>query len=440
MAQNSKGSNAQKASKGGTVGKSNPRVKTRFEGVYYRESKERRFRGRVDVCYIADYYSPTTGKRVRQSIGWRSEGMTAELAAAIRRDLIAGKRIASYKATSDTVDAVGQNMAHSPATINNMAHSPTEGHTDSTPPSMLVSDAWALYLRDHLQAQGKTTKADITLYSKHIATISTLYIHDINLHTIANLIGELNRKGLSTQSVHHVIALLRRIIRKMIAWRKCTPINFDFTEIELPPINNKRTRYLTPHEARELLDALLQRSPRMHDMALISMHCGLRFGEIAALCFGDVDYSTQTIYIRESKSGRARQAVMTEAVMAMLQTIPVGSRAALIFPSRTGGIMRAPSDAFERTVKDLGLNNTGKVDRLGKPIEIADRKQRVVFHTLRHTYASWLAMSGQEQIMIADLLGHSKADMSARYIHLADNARRATAAAISNVFTQPHDD
>ena len=47
----------------------------------------------------------------------------------------------------------------------------------------------------------------------------------------------------------------------------------------------------------------------------------------------------------------------------------------------------------------------------------------VTFHTLRHTFASWLGqMSGVEALTIRDLLGHSSVTMTDRYMHsdLAD--------------------
>lgn len=86
--------------------------------------------------------------------------------------------------------------------------------------------------------------------------------------------------------------------------------------------------------------------------------------------------------------------------------------------------MRAPSDTFERTVEELGLNEG-----------VRDRRDKVVFHTLRHTYASWLARSGQGQSVISDLLGHASLEMSKRYIHLMPDSRRAAAQAIETLFT-----
>lgn len=373
----------------------NERLATRFEGVYQRESWSKRFKGRPDVCYTIDYRDSETGKRVRKTIGWRSEGFTAELAASMRRDLLSlGKKKA----------VMGD-------------------HYITPVKNMFFSEAWNIYKRDWLEGRAKTVRTDTAIYDKHLSEIALMSLSDISAHRLTTLMGELDRKGLAPQTVRHVIALVRRVMRKMMQW-KLWKGELPFVDIELPKLNNGRTRYLTPEEARTLLAALRNTSPRMWIMSLISLHCGLRFGEIAALTFGDIDLNMQTIHVRESKSGKARQAVMSGVVQSALQEMQREEACALLFPSRTGCVMAAPSDAFERAVASLGFNNG-----------ITDRRQKVVFHSLRHTYASWLAMSGEGQNMIADLLGHSSLEMSRRYTHLMPDARKATAKAIDAIFS-----
>jgi site-specific recombinase XerD len=53
-----------------------------------------------------------------------------------------------------------------------------------------------------------------------------------------------------------------------------------------------------------------------------------------------------------------------------------------------------------------------------------DTRQRVVFHTLRHTYASWLVMEGVDLYRVKELLGHKDLTMTQRYSHLAPDSLR----------------
>jgi integrase len=55
----------------------------------------------------------------------------------------------------------------------------------------------------------------------------------------------------------------------------------------------------------------------------------------------------------------------------------------------------------------------------------------VVFHSLRHTHASWLAKRGAPLLAIADSLGHKSLAMTKRYAHLCVDTR---AEMLSRVF------
>ena len=72
--------------------------------------------------------------------------------------------------------------------------------------------------------------------------------------------------------------------------------------------------------------------------------------------------------------------------------------------------LESVSKAFFRAVEDLGFNK-----------DIEDRRQKVVFHTLRHTYASWLVERGADLYTVKELMGHKTLAMTERYSHLGEN-------------------
>lgn len=358
-----------------------------------RESSTRRHKGKPDVCFTIDY-KDANGKRVRKDVGWASEGFSAALASEMRSKLI-------HEAKEKS--ALGPSY---------------------TPPQTMLTllQAWEIYKKDWMEAKGKKWAYDQSLIDTYLKPIATRQLAQITPHDLDLIMGEMRQKGCAAQTIRLAIGLVSRIMRKLAVWRLYNG-SLPFDAITLPKLNNSRARFLTPEEARRLLDEIKRRSLEMWLMALISLHCGLRFGEIARLCWSDVNFSEKTLHIREAKSGYGRFAVATDDVLSALRVLPRKTNSGLIFPSKEGKIRQAASDSFSRAVDKLGLN-----------AGITDRRQKVVFHTLRHTYASWLAKSGQGQLTIADRLGHRSLQMTARYTHLMDETRRETANAITRFF------
>jgi integrase len=59
------------------------------------------------------------------------------------------------------------------------------------------------------------------------------------------------------------------------------------------------------------------------------------------------------------------------------------------------------------------------VKRLGFAPEDGDSLYAVTFHTLRHTFASWLAQSGKVSLIeLQKLMRHANINMTMRYAHL----------------------
>ena len=85
------------------------------------------------------------------------------------------------------------------------------------------------------------------------------------------------------------------------------------------------------------------------------------------------------------------------------------------------------SKTYSDTVKELKLNEG-----------ISDPRLRVYFHTLRHTYASWMIEEGADLYTVQKLLGHKTNVMTQRYAHMSESRLRdATKALSASLKPQP---
>jgi integrase len=179
-------------------------------------------------------------------------------------------------------------------------------------------------------------------------------------------------------------------------------------QVSRPKIDNKRQRFLTYDEADVLLKELAMLSAQLHAEALLSLHCGLRASEIFKLTWKDVDLEHGLLILRDAKTG-TRSAYMTKPVKAMLADRKPLADNVLVFPERTGGKQKQVSNSFRRVVKKLGFND-----------DVTDRRYMLVFHSLRHTFASWHVQNGTDLYTVQKLMGHSSFDMVQRYAHLSE--------------------
>lgn len=357
------------------------RKRTKFTGVYQREHSSRRHNGRPDVCYDITYKSPQ-GKKLWEKVGWASEGYTAQTASGVRNERLQQQR-----------------------------HGDMPQIVTKRGKSLSFAEAFAAYEKDWL-CQVKTSAEDIRRFHAYLEPLHALRLDSISVLDLERLKSTMS-KTYSPQTIRHAIGLVRRVYRKVSAWglyRGQIPTD----KVSMPSVSAAaRTRYLTREEAKTLLTALKRRSPQWHDIALMSLHTGMRLGEILTLRWEDVDLGNRHLYVRDAKAG-SRVAMVTEEATAMLEArrMPHG----LVFPSR-GDVNRASfkaSKTFFIVVEEVGLNNG-----------ITDRRQRVVFHTLRHTFASWLAIEGVPLYVIGELLGHKTLEMTKRYSHLCPDAKKA---------------
>jgi len=480
----------------------------KFQGVYYRESSKKRHLGKPDKCFDI-CYRDLKGKLTWEKVGWTSEGYTAAMASQIRSERI-------------------RSMRHG------------DELPKDKPDEVTLGDVWAKY--DEWLEKGKNEAAtDRSYYKKHIKPVfSNKNISALKVLDLEQFKTKLLNQRLAPATVKHILVLIRQLINKAILWGMWKGEN-PIKKVKLPKLNNKRERFLNYTEAHILLQELEKVSVQLRNMALLSLHTGMRAGEIFALKWSHINLENNLVHIADPKSGRSRKAFMTNTINEMFKNMTTGNPDDYVFPSKKGKLIKAASRAFERAITRLGNSCdfwkeefTGNLspEQLRKIIEnncqnlpifdcndalkwlnlllqfpgfydhvhmkypkykfdadiktlvaktkeyrsidipklesdklasiqklnrmlleslysketpvlksrfnkgVTDPRQKITFHTLRHTFASWLAIQGTHILTIKELLGHQTLAMTERYSHLIPEQKVQALAGIEAIFVQ----
>ncbi len=258
--------------------------------------------------------------------------------------------------------------------------------------------------------------------------IGTKPLKDVSPIHLEKIKSNMAKAGRTPRTAHYCLAVVRQIFntaKRLSYFADDNPVS----KVKKPTADNRRVRFLSHEEAKTLLDALKARSQRLHDITLVSLHCGLRAGEIFGLEWRDLDLERRQILVRDGKNsmgGRSRTAYMTDEVRQMFAwRSALDRRQDLVFPNTRGGRIETISNAFDEVIKSLGWNDG-----------ISDRRHRVVFHTCRHTFASWLVEAGTDLYTVKELLGHQSISMTERYSHLGANTLRRAVSVLESAIRE----
>lgn len=365
----------------------------RYTGVYYRESTKRKHKGKPDRRYWVAYPHPGSGKTTWSPIGWASNGVTERHASNEREKLMKGTKVYVPKRKRVTVGA-----------------------------AVAAYEIWA-------EGEGKHVNREVNRYEKHLeAPLGALPLESATTSILTALKNKLLKK-LSDQSVLHCFSFLRRAVNHAITeglYQGVNPFRTSRTsKFKMPKVDNASVRFFSPEEARNLLAELEGRSQQVHDMSVVSLKTGLRATEVFTIMGQDVRPGSAVIHF--TAKGGARQSVHApKDVVDMLVGYkrPPGAH---IFQRRGGGqITRGISHSFQRAVDKVELNDG-----------VTDNRHRVRFHTWRHTFASWLAQSGDVTLQeLKELMRHERIEMTMRYAHLIPGHQQEKLSIIDSILTR----
>lgn len=194
--------------------------------------------------------------------------------------------------------------------------------------------------------------------------------------------------------------------------------------LNLPMIDNERTRAFTPEQVELYLECMKVRSPRWHDISMISLFGGLRASEVFKLEIGHFDEVRKRVFLRSPKKQKSQHLVLNDTAYELLKALKAKHETGvgLFFTNTKGEQIEEVSDTVERVIKELGFNEN-----------VTDKRERLTFHSFRHTYATWILDGGGDIYMINRLLRHSSLAMTQKYLHPQEERLRDAAKGLDSV-------
>ena len=212
----------------------------------------------------------------------------------------------------------------------------------------------------------------------------------------------------------------------------------------LEAIDTSDSQERKPFTSKEVSE-LLKAAPcdEWRGLILVAAFTGLRLGDAARLSWAAVDLEAKRITLIPSKTKKKKREVripIQPDLLAFFESVPIHSDKpdAPVFEKLSKveiGARAGLSQTFNKIMKDAGVDR-GKPSRVLK--EGQDKgKGRITwergFHSLRHTFTSWLRNAGVSEEDRMALTGHSTRESHQIYSHADEKAGQVAIAKLPSL-------
>ena len=279
--------------------------------------------------------------------------------------------------------------------------------------NLQFNTVWEYYFNN--KGLSDSTRYDYSKrWDKHLKTPFSAEVTLDGLKSFrAKLEGQ--KKPLSPRSIDLMISILGASIKY---WNEHQDIEIkdavaqlriydknNLTKRDLKKRDVKRERYLSQDEVKDLKSHV---SGEVLLFVLIALSTGARLGTIMSIRKIDIQKNKVKL-INHKTGGDTYTGFLDAETMSLLAPVlVVRGQNDLVFTQTKASIQKRLQRVLNK------LFNVG--------LDVDDRANRVVVHTLRHSFASHLVMNKTPILTVKDLMGHSDLNMTLRYAHLAPDA------------------
>lgn len=260
--------------------------------------------------------------------------------------------------------------------------------------------------------ENKTNDRQRGRYNLHIKPVfGSEDVFAISRENILSFRNDLSAKR-APKTVNGIMQLLTAIINYSIKYKDLNLVN-PCNKVQRLKVDDERERFLTKEEIRLLKERVADDEP-LYFFVLLSLITGGRLETIMNIKKKDIDLAHDTITLNDLKNGTTYRGFLNQEAKDALSDYHV-----TLSPNHyiVGGKQeKMPTRTIQRKLQKI-LNELFNVG-----LDKRDTKNRVVIHSLRHTFASQLAIAGTPIFTIQKLLNHSDIKQTMRYAKLAPDS------------------
>lgn len=366
-----------------------------YAGVFYVEAPRATRKG-MEKVYFIRYRK--NGKLIEEKVGGQyKDNMTPAKASSIRGLRIEG----SIPTNQERRDNIKQAKL-------------TEQNTYS------LTRIFSLFIE--AKSENRSLGDDKTRFRLYVAPVlGKKTVAELATNDIEKIKKKMLKEGKSAQTIKHVLTLVKRLVNfaAKMGYVESIPATLHF---DMPVVDNKVTENLTSEQMAKLLQVLDEEKDVIFaSLIRLALFTGMRRSALLNLKWTDLDFERNIITLRGdvAKKKKTEYIPMNEKAKEILLAVP-RTTSPYVFPGRDNDKPRANiTDILKRVKEKAGLPDNFR------PL-----------HGLRHSFASWLANSGQVSMYeLQKLLTHSSPLMTQRYAHLHDEALKRASNLTTNLFT-----
>ncbi len=272
-----------------------------------------------------------------------------------------------------------------------------------------VENRFSTFLQEFLSyAHSTYAKPSIDIFNVALRNLQTI-TGDCRLTSLSfkhvDLYKAQRLKQVSPTSVNVELRSLRTIFNIALRWNLIE--TNPFCKVQLVRIPETVPTFFSKDDFQKLL--VVVGNHWMRDFFIFAAMTGLRRGEILNLKWTDVNLDGKIAQIQSSptfkvKTGKRRTIPLGDAAVKLLQDRARVSKSEFIF-DHNGTAIRGDflTKKLKSFIRKAGLN------------------QRLHFHSLRHTFATWLVQGTVSIYEVQKLLGHADISTTMIYSHLVSS-------------------